>query len=412
MFLKIPLLLLKHNLWYSIKMKTPKKKFRYTLCEIIGDDAREWRDQLKSKFQVCFKCGDPEAMSPDHHNPISCGFTLSHINATLLCKACNIIKSDIDPKRFYNKEELARLTKEFGVITTGNYNRNFNIEIEFLYELVKELSPDEIRLALSNNYLINNYVSKNRSKDVSNPDNMTTVNSDFMVNHLEKLIILDPGNEFFNAQYDIYLERLYEKERSNSVEAIESARLEQSRRDKERNRFLKVQNQKELNIACLEKTKKKINQEDTVKTKIRNEKEIETQKLIENSFNWKEWIGKEILIDPDNLYDHSKTTCLMSKLFIILVKRNRKTLPSKASILSFYFRYLNPESESKRVKIIVKIDGRVWFDVKVGAYSTLGKMMLRIQLRMGSYKNHKKPKSDEGKVCDYLEFKETEGLVA
>ena len=110
------------------------------------------------------------------------------------------------------------------------------------------------------------------------------------------------------------------------------------------------------------------------------------RKLIDNGFNWTNWIDKEISIKLDRLADYRSTTCLMQRLFYNLVKRNKDEMYKDCSDISFFFRYSNPGSESKKVKLIVRRDGIVWFDVKVGAYATLGKVMLRVQLKLESYR--------------------------
>lgn len=62
------------------------------------------------KFQSkCFKCDSLDRLQIDHHYPLSKGFGLTLDNAVLLCKSCNVSKSNHDPESFYTADELERL---------------------------------------------------------------------------------------------------------------------------------------------------------------------------------------------------------------------------------------------------------------------------------------------------------------
>lgn len=81
-------------------------------------------DLYKCRFfqqfgNCCFKCGLRERPNPvigspphlcmDHHIPMALGGHLIPGNLVSLCRTCNALKRDKDPKEFYTKEEMKRL---------------------------------------------------------------------------------------------------------------------------------------------------------------------------------------------------------------------------------------------------------------------------------------------------------------
>ena len=57
----------------------------------------------------CFNCGTDEDLTFDHHVPLSKGGKFTRDNIVLLCRYCNGLKSDNDPKDFYSEEQLKLL---------------------------------------------------------------------------------------------------------------------------------------------------------------------------------------------------------------------------------------------------------------------------------------------------------------
>jgi len=58
----------------------------------------------------CFKCGDKDDLTIDHHRPLGRGYGLSVNNAVLLCRSCNSSKGIRMPWDFYAPEELEYLS--------------------------------------------------------------------------------------------------------------------------------------------------------------------------------------------------------------------------------------------------------------------------------------------------------------
>ena len=58
----------------------------------------------------CFKCGNTETLSIDHHMPLVLGHALEFGNAVVLCRKCNSRKKDKLPEKFYTTDEFARVS--------------------------------------------------------------------------------------------------------------------------------------------------------------------------------------------------------------------------------------------------------------------------------------------------------------
>lgn len=70
------------------------------------------KKELFEKFNnKCFKCGNPNSLTIDHHVPFSRGGILTFSNCVLLCKSCNSKKNAKMPKDFYTDKELEKLDK-------------------------------------------------------------------------------------------------------------------------------------------------------------------------------------------------------------------------------------------------------------------------------------------------------------
>lgn len=344
-------------------MKQPKRRFRYLFCEIVGDNNRDWRKPLIKKFSVCFKCGDPEADSPDHHNPSSCGFTLSKQNAVLLCKLCNLIKADIDPRSFYTAEELVRLKREFGVETSNLYNRNFNVEIEFLYELIKDQTMDSIKKTMLKSGLVNQFtkLSRGQKEVISIPDHVVNIMDEKLINHLEKLITLDPENAYFNQQYDSYLEKMQARSMLLATEEENRILGPQRRREKRRN--------KRKNKLIIER--RAYSREPRINPELVTTPLVESK---EDSFDWSFLVEKLFVLNYKNGKNEGSNTSLIEESMAAIIEEKLNKLGQTMSF-SFHFNYWDKEKQSKRVKLLVKKNGRRWFNVRIGANSSLEKML-------------------------------------
>lgn len=64
---------------------------------------------LKRFSNKCFNCKSLKSLEIDHHYPLSKGFVLTHFNAVLLCKKCNVLKSSKLPEDFYSRKMLLKL---------------------------------------------------------------------------------------------------------------------------------------------------------------------------------------------------------------------------------------------------------------------------------------------------------------
>lgn len=62
-----------------------------------------------ANFSVCYNCGVDTRLQVDHHYPLSAGHRLTPQNAVLLCKKCNLKKSNKDPRQFYLPSQNALL---------------------------------------------------------------------------------------------------------------------------------------------------------------------------------------------------------------------------------------------------------------------------------------------------------------
>lgn len=57
----------------------------------------------------CFNCEARNQLEIDHHYPLAKGYGLVIDNAVLLCKSCNVSKSDQMPESFYTQGQLEKL---------------------------------------------------------------------------------------------------------------------------------------------------------------------------------------------------------------------------------------------------------------------------------------------------------------
>lgn len=85
-------------------------------------DKREVFDRFNNK---CFKCGNKEDLTVDHHIPFIRSGRLTRSNAVLLCRSCNSSKNAKMPKDFYTEKELKKLD-----IMGVNENNLFNFIFE------------------------------------------------------------------------------------------------------------------------------------------------------------------------------------------------------------------------------------------------------------------------------------------
>lgn len=76
----------------------------------------------KLVFESCVNCGNTKNLQIDHHYPLSLGFGLELLNATLLCKSCNASKGNKLPEDFYTKEILNLIEYKFGLLEASCSN--------------------------------------------------------------------------------------------------------------------------------------------------------------------------------------------------------------------------------------------------------------------------------------------------
>ena len=74
------------------------------------------RAKLLKRFgEKCFNCGSTLQLEVDHHIPLSKGEILSNKNAVLLCKLCNIKKSNKLPNIFYSYDQIRELFIKYNI---------------------------------------------------------------------------------------------------------------------------------------------------------------------------------------------------------------------------------------------------------------------------------------------------------
>lgn len=63
----------------------------------------------------CFNCLSTKQLEIDHHLALSTGTPLTNGNAVLLCKKCNVSKSNIHPSNFYDNNKLKLLFIKYNI---------------------------------------------------------------------------------------------------------------------------------------------------------------------------------------------------------------------------------------------------------------------------------------------------------
>jgi hypothetical protein len=347
-------------------MKTQRTRFRHTLCKIVKEDTRKWLKKLKTKYKVCYKCGSPEAYSPDHHNPLSCGFLLTDANAVLLCHLCNNVKADADPKEFYSKEELIMLDKTFGVKTSAVYNRNFMVEMEFLYELVKHLSISDIRGSILTSGLLNKYIplKKGQYFDISYSTNTLCYDDVALMNHVEKLLVIDSTNPYLNYLYEEYTKRAENKEQKNNTVKVNvrpSSKRQRPRQKRHNNKTKHRSNHIEKTVSA-------------------------SAPVATNApagYDWLYWVGKtlDIQLGKDLVFD-IKPFCILEDSLDKIVKELPIPNFKGNETISFKFTPFSLTGDSKRVIVSLFIDGTPWKSFKVGSSYSLERFRERLLKRL------------------------------
>lgn len=125
----------------EISIKLSNKKNRELMEKIYKSEfTSEEKKEIYEKFQnKCYKCGSKKNLSIDHHFPLSLGYELNKENAVILCKKCNNKKSNLMPNKFYSKEELIVLEKEYGI---NNKKHESNLKL-------KDLKTKNIKISFS-----------------------------------------------------------------------------------------------------------------------------------------------------------------------------------------------------------------------------------------------------------------------
>lgn len=126
-------------LFYFSKADEINKELSYRSNKHRRSDINKIRDReftkedknvIFEKFNhKCFNCGSTKKLTIDHHFPLDKGFGLKNIdgtyNAVLLCSSCNMKKSNKNPDKFYTKEQLHMLEKNFGIINKEPQKADF-----------------------------------------------------------------------------------------------------------------------------------------------------------------------------------------------------------------------------------------------------------------------------------------------
>lgn len=133
--------------------------------KLDGNFSKNDKDYIYEKFNNrCFKCGNKNDLTIDHHIPLKCGIGLKidkkKYNAVLLCRRCNNKKNNKMPEEFYNKIELELLKNKFNVDSvnlknTINLNSTINYKIkEINNKIEKNAKLEFIYQDVENNYKI------------------------------------------------------------------------------------------------------------------------------------------------------------------------------------------------------------------------------------------------------------------
>jgi 5-methylcytosine-specific restriction endonuclease McrA len=317
--------------------KPDRYRFRTILSELISDDARKLREVTRLKFgSTCFKCGDLSANSVDHHNPASCGFTLGgknndNSNAVLLCRYCNDVKKDVDPKIFYNKEELMALKDYYNVHTAAHYNRNFNVEVEFLYEIIKDQPVEIIRDSVL--HIMDKYeeVDFNTTFVISPVNYHVDITYLPLLLHIERLLVLDPQNVYFKECYNVYAG---EEVKDTPIPLDTTADI--------------------LPFINKERTE---------------------------AYDWSSYIGESISVTkgPISVISDDKVHETLRQA----VSNNRHQSDNWEEVI-VTMRYVSPESNSKKISVAVLIGGQYAFSFKMGSYSSLSRLYDLFSVRLSN----------------------------
>ncbi|TDT71824.1 HNH endonuclease [Hypnocyclicus thermotrophus] len=128
---------------------TSLKTYEYTLNHINNKKYRNYLDKSFNKndkeyiFNLfnnkCFNCGSTNNLEIDHHYPISKGYPLKYknkYNAVLLCRDCNIKKSNKFPENFYLKSQLEVLKKKYNITQFNIDKQILDYKLNFLSEYI------------------------------------------------------------------------------------------------------------------------------------------------------------------------------------------------------------------------------------------------------------------------------------